>query len=305
MISILIPVFNYDINELIVALSNQAGKLGQESEIIVIDDGSQSSYRNLNAAIASLPFVQYIESEKNNGRVRIRQMLADKASFEWLLFLDCDSQILSDHYLEIYVQRIRDSVQIMSGGRVYSREKPTDCRFTLHWKYGTYREKTTYNSKNHTNRFMTNNFLIRKSIFVKFHFTPDWGGYGYEDTWIGIQLEAMNIAVSHIDNPVLHNGLQESLEFLSKSREALKNLKKLSQVVPVKILAKHVKLYLYYYRLKYLGLLWLLRFIYSMTHTGIEKNIHSCNPSLFKFDLWRLNYFLELHNADHKNLVSC
>ncbi|MEO5996491.1 MAG: glycosyltransferase [Chitinophagaceae bacterium] len=295
MISILIPVFNWDVNELILDLSSQAKQLQPDVEIIVMDDGSQSSYRRLHHKLNDIAFVRYYEADKNNGRIRIRQMMAGLASFEWLLFLDCDSKIVSCQFLQNFYKRISDSVNVMAGGRIYSARKPADCRFRLHWKYGSIREKTRPGLEGHSNRFMTNNFLIRKNIFERFDFAGQWEGYGYEDTWMGIQLESMHIPIIYIDNPIKHEGLEESSVYLKKSQEALQNLKKLSSLVPQKILVKHVTLYAYFRRLLSLRLLWVIRLIYGMLRLSIMKNFHSCNPSLLLFDLYRLNYFASLY----------
>ena len=47
---------------------------------------------------------------------------------------------------------------------------------------------------------------------------------------MGIQLEAMGIPIIYINNPIKHEGLEGSLEFLAKSKEALQNLKRLSKL---------------------------------------------------------------------------
>lgn len=165
MISVLIPSFNRDVNELVNDLSCQVASTSSKVEIIVLDDGSEVSFRRLNKKLIGIPYVQYKETGKNNGRIRIRQMLAEMASFDWLLFLDCDSKIISDQFLDSFCRRISSSNDVTVGGRLYSLKTPEDCRFRLHWKYGTRREKIhSQNINGHKNRFMTNNFFIKKSF---------------------------------------------------------------------------------------------------------------------------------------------
>jgi len=294
MISILVPVFNRDVNELISTLSAQAKELQQGTEIIIMDDGSDSYYRQLHSSFPHSSFLRYFESGKNYGRIRTRQMLCELATFDWLLFLDCDSFLISEDWLQNFYRRIADDVHVVVGGRVYSPEKPVDCNLRLHWKYGSKREKTKPASTGYVNRFMTNNLFIRKTVFNRFDFTGQWEGYGYEDTWMGIQLESINIPVMYIDNPVKHAGLEDTSTYLAKSREALQNLEKLSKLVPKKILVKHVKLYFYFYKLQSWRLLWILRVVYAMLSSTTRRNLHTCNPSLILFDLYRLNYFAKL-----------
>src|SRR5690606_8700430 len=52
-------------------------------------------------------------------------------------------------------------------------------------------------------------------------------GYGHEDTYFGYQMEMKKIPVVHIENPVLHNKLEDNLMFLSKTEMALDNLLRL------------------------------------------------------------------------------
>ena len=295
MISVLIPVFNRDIIEMVQTLSKQLKFLPVSAEMIIIDDGSQACFKKLNSGgIADIPFVKYTESKINNGRIRARQMLAEAAKYEWLLFLDCDSTIVSDRFLENYYKEFTAVNQVIVGGRIYTSQKPADRGTMLHWKYGSNREITKFGKQGHTNRFMTNNFCIRKSVFNSFYFTGGLDGYGHEDTWMGIQLEAMNVPVIFIDNPVMHDGIESSSIFIIKSEEALRNLCKLSKVIAPGILVKHVRLINYYYRLRSLKMLWIVSIIYFVLRRAGKKNLLSCKPSLVLFDLYRLNYFIKV-----------
>ncbi len=296
MISVLIPVFNRDVNELVDVLSKQLKLLNNLAEIIVMDDGSEAYYKNLNCKLAGIELVQYVESDTNQGRIYCRQKLAAIAKYEWLLFLDCDSKIVSDQFLKTYCNKLTNSEQVIVGGRIYTSQKPNDCRFMLHWKYGTYREVMRLGNQAHANRFMTNNFFISKNIFERFDFTGGWSGYGYEDTWMGIQLEAMNVPVIFINNPVIHDGIETSFVFIAKSKEALENLKRLSELIAPGILIKHVRLYYYFYRLQSWRILWVMQLVYSIMKRYINNNLQSCEPSLLKFDLYRLHYFVGVMN---------
>jgi glycosyltransferase involved in cell wall biosynthesis len=292
MISILIPIFNRDVNELADTLSRQIEMLGNKAEIIAMDDGSETFYKNRNSKLAGKPFVRYLNSGSNHGRLRTRQMLADAASYKWLLFLDNDSRIFSDHFLANYFQYISDALPVIMGGRIYTPQKPSDCHLALHWLYGSHREVTNFGERSHLiNRFMTNNFFIHKSIFQRFDFTGEWNGYGYEDSWMAVQLEAMGVPLIFIDNPVFHDGLETSAVFLEKSREALMNLKALSRVITEDELRKHVKLYDYFCLLKRWRVIWMINIFHLLFEKINVKNLTSCYPSLILFDLYRLGFF--------------
>ena len=49
MISVCIPVFNFDITQLVADLSRQAEEIGSSVEIILIDDASDEKYKKINA----------------------------------------------------------------------------------------------------------------------------------------------------------------------------------------------------------------------------------------------------------------
>jgi glycosyltransferase involved in cell wall biosynthesis len=296
MISILIPVYNRDVNQLAGQLSHQMAAIGRPGEIVLLDDGSEENFRRLNSNSGSLPHVRYIDARANYGRIRIRQMLAAEAKYDWLLFMDCDSAITSEQFLSTYFSHLADISGVVIGGRIYTTQPPNDCSLRLHWHYGTEREVIQVKKRNRDPYpgFMSNNFLIHRSIFEKLSFTDDWQGYGHEDTWIGIQLEDMRARVKYIDNPILHNGLESSGTFLSKSEQAVNNLRKLQGMVPAGSLRRHIKLFRAYSRLRSVGMTWLPKLMYRWQQKKIEKNLHSCNPSLFYFDLYRLNLFIRI-----------
>lgn len=307
MISILIPVYNYNVNVLAATLSRQLDALHKPGEIILMDDGSEEKFRHINAATINLPHVRYIETGKNHGRIRIRQLLAEKAQYDWLLFLDGDSQLNYDNFLHGYALHVRhaersgEGPMVFVGGREYSDQPPGDCNLRLHWKYGSEREAHLHDVRDifTYEGFMSNNFVIHKSIFEQLTFVSDWQGYGHEDTWIGIQLEKMGVPVDHLDNAAMHAGLETTESFLAKTQQALQNLHRLEQLVPAEALKRHVKLFRVYSRLRSWRLLWLPQIIYRLLRKKIEKNLHSCNPSLFYFDLYRLCQFIEL-SRQHK-----
>jgi glycosyltransferase involved in cell wall biosynthesis len=296
MISVLIPVFNYNITGLVLEVGNQLSAVGKPYEIVVIDDGSDLSYKELNRAILKQPCVRYLESPQNKGRIATRNELLTKAAFDWLLFLDADSVVISKDFTNSYLDFLNGKWDVVVGGRVYSTEKPSECQLRLHWTYGSHREAqpAKHRLKRPCIGFMSNNFLIRKGVFQKMQISDDLQGYGHEDTWMGIQLEKMKVKVFHIDNPVLHDGVEENNVFLDKSLNSLQNLNRLQKIVGDETLKDHVKLFAAYSRYKRLGVLPILNVIVSLMQPSILKGIHSCKPSLFFFDLYRLNYFARL-----------
>jgi glycosyltransferase involved in cell wall biosynthesis len=289
MISVLIPVYNSQIISLVSELSRQLDHLNIEGEILVFDDFSSSVCRELNREIRNLDKVYYKELEKNYGRTAIRQLLAVNAKYEWLLFLDSDSRVLSTDFLQRYISVLATGYDVYVGGRCYP-SKPAECNKRLHWKYGTERESV----KGSKTVLHSNNFCIRKEIFLQLKFPDFLTNYGHEDTWMGIELDCLQKKVLHIDNPVEHIDIQDTSTFLNKTQQALENLHLLKSIVDKKQLIKHVTLFKAYDRVRRFNLGFLVSFFYRSLQKKITENLNSCNPSLLIFDFYKLYYFIQL-----------
>ena len=288
MISVLIPVYNQNVFELVQELTSQlkAGKI--EGEILVYDDGSHRSYREANRKTAALDFVRYKEMDTNHGRVVIRKLLALAAQYPWLLFLDGDSKIVSADFLNMYIKAAFNN-DVVTGGRRYEEGPPADAKKKLHWKYGSRRESV----KGSREALHTNNFLICKEIFTSLHFPNELHGYGYEDTWMDIQLRNGGKRIAFINNPVLHDGLEDTKVFLEKTRQALHNLLELARE-DKNAWSEHVRIYKFFCRLRQSGFTKVFLSIYQLFQSGIERNLYSSNPSLWSFDVYRLHELIRL-----------
>jgi glycosyltransferase involved in cell wall biosynthesis len=289
MISILIPVFNYDINELAGELSEQLGSLPAGGEILIYDDGSGDSFRTANRKTEALTNVSYTELDRNIGRIAIRNLLASKARFEWILFIDSDSKIITGDYLKKYIEAIEAGADVCVGGTSYQAEMPLACEKRLHWKYGTEREAV----QRSRTALHVNNFCIRKELFLELNF-PQLQGYGHEDTWLHLELERLKKRIVFIHNPVQHEGLENVTVFLEKSKNALKNLLLLAGFTNLQQLQKRSSLFRLFYWQKKLGLSRMTRFVLKSRMKKIEANLHSCDPSLLQFDLYRLYHIHSL-----------
>jgi len=136
MLSILIPVFNYDMRPIVEDLYHQAKDQSIAFEIICLDDGSSLKFKKLNKHIGFSERIIYRELKENQGRAKIRNTLAKAAKYPWLLFLDCDTGIPDGNFVKNYLLAI-DSADVIVGGRIYSPEPPEDLAYYFHWKYGS------------------------------------------------------------------------------------------------------------------------------------------------------------------------
>lgn len=230
MVSILIPVFDYDVRPLVKELLQQGRLTDVIFEIICLDDGSKESFCLLNREITAWQGVRYEELPANLGRSRIRNLLAEKARFEYLLFLDCDSGVGRSDYLTSYLQHQKPDL-LLYGGRCYADQPPAEQAYLLHWHFGKKREEipVVQRQEDPYHSFMTNNFWIPRSIFQTIRFAENLREYGHEDTLFGQQLAAKQVRILHLDNPLEHLGLEAAAVFLQKNETAIKNLIFLAQ----------------------------------------------------------------------------
>ncbi len=285
MLSILIPVYNYDITALVKDLHVQGEACRVPFEIICLDDGSSSKFKTINSNINNSKSVTYEELSQNLGRSRIRNKLAEKASYEYLLFMDCDSKVVSDHYLKAYLDRLQPNT-LLYGGRCYQKTAPNEANLMLHWKYGTEREAKSAEERQLSpyHSFMTNNFLVPKKLFDTIKFDESLVQYGHEDTLFGLELMKKGIPILHFGNPLEHTGLEQSKVFLNKTKQALENLNALYKENK----GIQTRLLTYYHKLQRWGLHRFLNLLNLVAGKLINNNLVSPNPSLFLFDFYKL-----------------
>ena len=230
LLSILIPVFNYNVTHLVTELHRQAEALGELYEICLLDDGSDEKFKVRNRDLIQKTNIHYEELPQNIGRAAIRNRLVEMAQYDYLLYMDCDSGVVMPLYLQTYVAALHPQ-RLLYGGRAYLPKPPSNPQYLLHWHYGRQREQQDFleRQKNPYHSFMTNNFLIPKSIFASITFDENLRNYGHEDTLFGMELAKKKIAIQHLNNPLLHLGLESTAVFLSKTKMAVHNLAQLQQ----------------------------------------------------------------------------
>lgn len=289
MISVLIPVYNFNVTKLVEELVNQFSFLNIDYEVICIDDAS-TEFEKENLELDLFPNVTFLQLNKNVGRSKIRNLLASKAQHNWLLFLDADSFPASKKFIKNYINRITNNTKVVyNGGVIYNKNKPGKGAI-LRWLVGSEREHVSLNDriKNPCKYFFSANFLISKEAFLNVLFNENLTGYGYEDYLFSQDLLTNNIEIKHIDNSILHLEDEASEVYLTKVKEALSNLLYLYR--SGKIVNSEIRILNFYLKLKRLYLTFLLKLIYKIGKGTIENNLKKENPSLFLFDIYRLSY---------------
>ena len=289
MISICIPIYNFNVVDLIITIINQGEESKKPYEVICIDDGSNKETLKLNAEINSHNAVKYLILKKNIGRSKIRNLFLENANYENLLFIDCDCSIQSENFLEKYFEQLDNPV--VYGGRKHHDNPPKNKNKKLRWLYGIKREdqNLNYRVKNPYHCFRSNNFLIKRAILSQIRFNEKIETYGHEDTLLSLELKENKIAIFQINNPVFHEGIEDSSIFLEKTKSAIKNLVFLEKNI---LNTSSIKLIKAYHLINKLKLTWLIFPLSKPISNILERQLLSSRPSLKIFDLYKLIYFL-------------
>ena len=291
MFSILIPTYNYNTLLLVKTLQQQAIKSKISFEIIVLDDASSDTQSSIeNNKINTLEHCTYIESEKNLGRTATRNILAHKAKFNWLLFLDADVIPLNHDYIETYVKELNNKHDVISGGIVYETQRPTQNQL-LRWVYGKTRESKSAKARNKKPyNIISANLLITKEVFLKAN-NFETNHYGL-DIYFSYKIRELKAKVQHIENPTIHLGLESTAIFLEKSLGAIQTTYTLEKDNKIDLSSRALQIK--YKQLKTLGATTLFMFICRGFEKTFIKNLKSKNPSLFFFDLYKLCFYCKL-----------
>ena len=307
MISILIPVNNYDIVALVHSMKDGLSKVPEFCEIIIGDDGSTPEYRNKYQSLVS-ENVKLIVSEKNIGRAAIRNKLAMEAKGDHLLFFDADTMIsgTAQAFLSKWLPAIT-SAKVVCGGILYHNSPPSDPDKILRWKYGRKREqrKASERNKYPHSSFSTFNVLIEKAVFTKIRFNEELRQYGHEDTLLGYQLKKAGINVLHIDNGLVHEGVESNREFLNKTKLGIENLSHLYDKVTDKTdFSQIVNMLRIYNILEVFRLTRILAGIFIRFRDRMEIRLDSSKISLWLFGFYKVSMFCtyrEIHRR--KNVL--
>jgi glycosyltransferase involved in cell wall biosynthesis len=293
-ISILIPVNDFDIVALVHSMRDGMKEVKEFIEILIGDDGSSEEYRKKYQSLAGNN-VKVISAEKNIGRAAIRNRLITEAKGDFILFIDADTMTrgTAETYLNKWLGYL-NSARVLCGGILYTDSPPGDPDKFLRWKYGRKKEQQKASERNnHAHAsFSTFNVLIDKSIFSKFRFYEELKQYGHEDTLFSYQLNKAGINVFHIDNGLVHEGLETNKEFLTKTKSSIENLSKLyDNVTDKKTFSSSVNLLRLFWWLKVFHLTRIFAGFFIRYREKMEIHLDSSKVSLTLFKLYKISMF--------------
>ncbi len=289
MLSVLIPIYRWNILPLVKELVSQLNRESYDYEILGLDDASPDiDMIRRNSQMDHLRNCRYFTSETNHGRAKIRQALAEKATYKWLLFLDCDVMPKRKDFISSFDLQNRKREEVIYGGVEYPEKEP-DPQKHLHWKYGRKRESRKVKEREEKPfSVVMQNLLIRKNIFLSCNKYLDESSYGL-DVQCSYNLKKISARINHIDNPVLHKGMHSNQDYVDRMRKAARtigNLQRQGYIPPnfTRIQRTHQKL-------RKSGSVKIFQKSMEIRLDAIEKRLRAGEGSLFLLDLYRLYHF--------------
>ena len=300
LLSVVIPVYNRDSRNLLSNLYLQAEATGIPFELIAADDCSAPEYRVLYSGFNPGPNYQFVPLTENLGRARIRNFLAETARGKYLLFLDCDTALPDKRFIARYLQLLQPASippvnaatplppDAVYGGWMYEAQPPEPDK-RLRWAYGRLREElpAAERSRRPFDKLMINNFLIRRSLMLEHPLDPSFRTYGHEDTLFGYELRDAGVSLLHINNPVLHIGLEGNAAFLLKTRQAVANFYKITSEQAG---GRESALYKSFAVLRALHLLVPFSFMFRLLIRALERNLQGPSPRIWLMDFYKLGF---------------
>jgi glycosyltransferase involved in cell wall biosynthesis len=291
MLSVLIPTYNYNIQQLVKLLNSQLSNVDFEYEILVLDDCSpRQDLITANQTVENLPHCFFHRNDNNLGRTATRQKLAKLARFDYLLFMDADVLPKNNDFIKIFDIK-KQTKDVMFGGITYSKKRPNPDQI-LRWKYGSAREAKSLQDRNVKPylSIISQCFLIRRYLFIEINnFLSNQYGL---DVLFSQKLENKKAIIQHIDNPVVHHGLETNKAFIEKTIKGLKTLFELEQSGDIPNNYRPIqkaRLFLSRYKLSYM-----FTKLIGLLEQLILKNLNGRNPSLFIFDVYRLYIYQKM-----------
>jgi len=284
MLSVLIPTYQWNCFPLVESIYQQTSKENIPFEIIVLDDASGCNDIHLNEKINSLSHCSFEILPHNLGRSAIRNLLASRAKYNWLLFLDADVTPCKGDFIKNYLLQLKKlNTDIIIGGIKYK----ASTHKTLRQSFGEQREAIDAEKRNKEpfRYFFTANFLIKKEIFKSVSFDENIKEYGYEDLLFSIDTKNESFDIEHINNPVYHLGIDNDNVFMDKTKQSLENLKNI--IINKESNFEEIKLVKVVNKFRFFGN------TISQFNSFFEKMALK-KQSLFFFDLFKLSYLFKI-----------
>lgn len=298
MISILIATYNYDCSRLLhdlraqcLAFKQQVGASCFDYEIILGDDASTDSVaEQTNHLACSALGCCYLKHEENSGQAILRNRLASEAQFPYLLFIDSDAAVCTSDFVKKYWEHRDDAQAVVGSIRNPDLKDHRGRELRYRYESAAMSKRSVEARQKHPYSFITAfNLLIHRDAFMAVRFDAHCSHYGYEDALFGLDLQRKGISIAHIDNPLVHLGIDKNRSFLHKTETALRTLSTMGE-----LMQREAGPSKWTSRFRRLHLAGAVAGSFLMLRPLMRWNLLSSRPSLFLFNVYKLGYYCAL-----------
>jgi len=219
------------------------------------------------------------------GRSAIRNFLVSQAKGDRLLFIDGDLSLDNPSFIHNYLQT---EVDVVVGG-IAIGGNPDQWKGNLRYRYERQCEaiNTVESRQSQPYQHLATNLFVRRSVLGEQPYDEKISHYGYEDVLLGKRFQQQQVAIKHIDNPVLFCDFEDNASYLAKTEEALrtlfafrKELKGYSRLLDKAEQIEHL----------YLSPLFVTA--YKLFNEPIKNCLLGNKPNVFWFNIYKLLYYL-------------
>jgi glycosyltransferase involved in cell wall biosynthesis len=290
-LTVLIPVYNWDVSALLLRIIEEADahNLSERIKVFVLDDGSSDQVilagNDVFFSGYQRPYLEYTRLVSNVGRSAVRNLLAAKGNGDFLLFLDCDVFPDGERFLREYLERAdANDFDVVCGGVSYQTRIMNEPEYDYHAYLGNRKEVKPASERNKApwRHILTSNIMVRRSVFQRIPFDERFTGYGYEDIEWGVRL-AETYRILHIDNTVSHLGLVSKAKAYEKMCNSVSNYLLLKELCPqafaASAISKLVKVF------TGCNVPWL-----NLLDRGLKRWFLNCSNNRFAFVLFQFDF---------------
>ena len=146
---------------------------------------------------------------------------------------------------------------------------------------------TEYCNAHPYNRFSTFNVLIKRTVLVETPFHPTFTKYGFEDTFMGVELGEKKAKVVYINNPLMHMGFDSNDVFLKKTETSLAMLSSAGEM-----LLPYTRIGQVINKCEKWHVTDVINIFFKITKPLLRKNLLGNSPNMNIFAFYKLGYYI-------------
>ena len=219
------------------------------------------------------------------GRSAIRNFLVSQAKGDRLLFIDGDLSLNNPSFIRNYLQAEGDVVV----GGIAIGGNPDQWKGNLRYRYERQCEaiNTVESRQSQPYQHLATNLFVRRSVLGEQPYDEKISHYGYEDVLLGKRFQQQQVAIKHIENPVLFCDFEDNASYLAKTEEALRTLFTFRNE-----LKGYSRLLDKAEQIERLHLSPLFVTAYKLFNEPIKNCLLGNKPNVFWFNIYKLLYYL-------------